>query len=333
MSFEDRSNLKGRKAQDAVRTKIKAAIGIDGPSGNGKTGLALLFAAGFAKNDFTKIHVTDSENNSALLYVGKTLSTGVKCGSFKHFPLTKDDGFSPFNYEYCREDAVKQQCEVAIMDSFTHAWQREGGVLDTVNKLAAKNGRDNKFNAWGDPNIVDGKNLIFSLVRDSRLHVIATVRVKEAYAMQTNDKGKAEVISLGEKQMQQEGLQYEFDLMLSMLEPGTADGKPPRVRVDKSRYDIFQKGQEYFVTKELIEALIQYLEEGADPAILEERMRKEMIESMRERVQNNRMLSTIFRNKYPKTETTTPSLDDLTLKQLREMNADFLAIEYDPAKR
>ena len=57
------------KLEDATRLQCKASIMIEGLSGKGKTGLALLIARGLA-SDWSKIVHTDTENKSARLFVG-----------------------------------------------------------------------------------------------------------------------------------------------------------------------------------------------------------------------------------------------------------------------
>jgi energy-coupling factor transporter ATP-binding protein EcfA2 len=316
-----RTTVQGKTAHIAERTKVKAAIGIDGLSGSGKTGLALLIASILADKDYHKIYAIDTENQSMKLYRGKKMHNGEVIGEFWHAPLTKEDGYSAFNYEYYRKDAYSKDCTVLIQDSYTHAWQRQGGILDEVNKLQAKDSKFNKYTAWGHPDIIDAKNLIFELVRDDKMHVISTIRVKEAYAMQTVD-GVTKVISLGEQQMQTDGLQYEFDLLLSMLSPGTTSGKPPKFVVDKSRYDIFEKDQIYDATPELLQSLKEYLETGIDIDELNEKTRKELAIGLKDRALGNKNLYQVFVNLYPNCK-----IADLNLKQLRELNSKFIEIE------
>lgn len=317
-----RVTIQGKQAQIAERTKVKAAIGIDGLSGSGKSGLALLIASHLADRDYNKIYAIDTENKSMLLYVNKQLHNGEKIKDFWHAPLTKEDGYSPFNYEYLQNEAIAKGCAVVIQDSYTHCWLRQGGVLDEVNKLQA-NPKYNKYTAWGHPDIVDAKNLIFELVRNDKIHVISTIRVKEAFAMQQGDNGKAEVVSLGEQEMQTDGLQYEFDLLLNMVTPGDLNGRPPRVKVMKSRYDILEKGVEYDVTKELLDSLKDYLDSGITIDELNERTRLELAKSISERANNNNLLKTVFINEFPKRKAI-----DLSLAELRQINAKFIELEY-----
>ena len=314
-------------AKKATRTKVKAAIGIDGLSGTGKTGLALLLAKYLADKQWDKIYDIDTENNSFSLYVGEKLNDGeiVPDDKIWHAQLNKSTGYSPFNYEYYADEAFEKGCLVRIQDSYTHMWQREGGVLDSVNKIQAEGNRkyNDSYRAWGHPDIVDAKNLIFDLIRDNRMHVISTIRIKDKTVMEQGDNGKSIIKKMGDKQMQSEGLIYEFDLMLRTVRAGNEDGTPPRVVVEKSRYSIFKVGEEYDITVEMIETLKDYLEKGINIDELNEKTRIEMAESLKERALADSDLKVILKNKYPDTK-----LADMDLETLRKVNSMFIDIEY-----
>ena len=55
------------KLKQAQRNQVKLRLGLSGPSGYGKTYSALLLAFGIT-NDWSKIAIIDTENNSASLY-------------------------------------------------------------------------------------------------------------------------------------------------------------------------------------------------------------------------------------------------------------------------
>lgn len=249
---------------EAKRFNVKASILIEGLTGTGKTGLALALAHGLAK-DWSKVGMTDSENRSANLYEGIMLNTGVKVEPFKKIDLLESDGYSPVNYMACIEALHKQAgCTVVISDSITHAWQRSGGVLDLVNQKE-QGSRGGKFSAWGDPEVVENKNALFEMLRNDKVHIISTVRVKERFGM-VNDEttNKTKVVSLGEQQQTQEGIKYEPDLVLHMVKPGSKNSHP-QAEIIKSRYPMFELGEVYEFTPELIESIRTFLEEGADP--------------------------------------------------------------------
>ena len=75
------------EVRTAKRKMAKLKIGLQGPSGSGKTYSALLLAFGIT-NDWSKIIVIDTENNSADLY--------SHLGGYK--VLTLDAPYSPERY-------------------------------------------------------------------------------------------------------------------------------------------------------------------------------------------------------------------------------------------
>ena len=299
-----------RKAQ---RYKVKASIMIEGLTGNGKTGLALCLAHALVGKDWAKVGMVDTENRSADLMVGQYLHIGEPCGEFLKVDLTAEDGFAPLNYKAAEQMLAEAGAECIIHDSSTHAWNREGGVLDLVNGVEEKS--NNKFAAWKDPNVVKNKDALFELLRSSNHHVITTVRVKEKFALQMDDNGRNKVQSLGEQQIQTEGLKYEPDLVLSMVEAGTTE-KAPLVRIIKSRYPMLARDEEYAFTPELIEQIRVFLEEGADPQELLLQQHREYEEAVKEYCAGNATRQNVWKmikeaNGFGETKITAIPLRDL----------------------
>lgn len=275
------SNTTGLNFRDATRQQAKASILLEGLTGTGKSGLALVLAKALADGDMQKVFAADTENKSLDLFEGIRFNTGDVCKAFKKVDLLSINGYSPSNYLYCKDMAVKSGAKVFINDSITHMWQREGGVLDIVEKVKQKN--PNGYTAWGDDSVVKEKNGIYETVRDNRVHVISTVRVKEKFdVVYDTETGKTKPVSIGEQAIQMPDLKYEPDLVLYMEHPGNADGTPPIATVIKSRYVIFKEGESYKFTEDLIKGLVSYLKEGADPAELLERQKAEILKDAKE---------------------------------------------------
>ena len=245
--------------RDATRQQAKASILIEGLSGRGKSGLALLLGYALSGKDWTKIFAVDTENKSLDLFEGINMSNGAKCEPFKKVDLLPAHGFAPSNYLLCKENAIAAGGEVIINDSITHMWQQEGGVLDLVSNIQMKDSkRYNNYTAWGAPEVKAEKQAIYNVVRDSRIHVISTVRVKEKFEINSDHT----LTSLGEQEQQMPDLKYEPDLVLHMLKAGAMNGTPPTAKVIKSRYAILQEGEVYQFTDAIIDSLIDYLHKG-----------------------------------------------------------------------
>ena len=262
------------------RQKVKASIMIEGLQGTGKSGLALALAKVLA-SDWNKIYAIDTENQSLDLFDTIKLNTGEVVKDFNKVDLTVDDGFAPSNYATLRDQAIEAGAEVIIMDSISHMWNRKGGLLDKVTEAQA-NGLDS-YRSWGTDENRKEKELIFDLVRSPKAHIITTVRDKEKFGMEFDEtRGKNKVVSLGEQQVQQEGLKYEPDLVLRMVSAGAPDGTAPVAEVLKSRYTILRVGEEYEFTAELLEQLRQYLAEGVDPEVILKAQKEEVMKAIKD---------------------------------------------------
>ena len=299
----------------AARQKLKASIMIEGLQGSGKSGLALLIAKALT-SDWDKIYAIDTENKSLDLFQGIKMNTGETFGDFNKVDLTMSDGYAPSNYLALRDAAISAGAEVIIMDSISHMWNRKGGLLDLVAEAQAS-GLDN-YRSWGTDKNRKEKELLSDLVRCSDAHIITTVRTKEKFGMEFDEtKGKNKVVSLGEQQVQQDGLKYEPDLVLRMVSPGNMDGTNPVVEVLKSRYAILRTGDEYEITAELLGQLRGYLEEGIDPEEIFKAQREEVIKQIKEYC-NNATRKSVWKS-LKESSGFDGKLEDMTLDLMKEL--------------
>jgi len=307
----------GKKFRTSTRMQAKASIMIEGLTGKGKSGLALAFARALASS-WNKIYAIDTENMALDLFVDIPMHTGEKFESINKVDLTAEDGYAPSNYKALRDEAIEAGAEVVIMDSYSHCWTRQGGVLDKVSKVETKG--SNNYTAWNDSEVSKEKNLIFELVRSSKAHIITTVRSKEKFALELNEaKGKNEVVSLGEQQIQQDGLKYEPDLVLRMVSAGNTKGKPPVALVIKSRYAILEEGIEYEFTDDLLKQVASYLAEGTSPEVLLEQQKQNYIDAIKEYCSGNKTRTSIWRNIKETAGYKDSKIDEIPLENLRPM--------------
>lgn len=176
-----------KKVQRKV-AKLRAAC--TGPSGSGKTLSSLYLAFGFT-NDWNKIALIDTEHGRAQFYANRS---DLGTGEFLYDELTPP--YSPERYiEKVKEAAsVVGPDGVIIVDSFSHAWDNEGGILDLKTQLE-KSQNKNSFTVWNEAGKIQN-NLVNTLLSVD-CHVIVTLRSKMAYAMEQNERGKMEPVKLG----------------------------------------------------------------------------------------------------------------------------------------
>lgn len=324
--------------EELQREQCKASIMIEGLTGKGKSGLALMLGvalAGGFKPDaniaecWKKVYAVDTENRSLNLFADINGSFGDKYGHPFVQQLTPEDGYLPSNYLAIRDAAVKRGGEVFIADSITHMWSAKGGVLDVVNTITAQNPKMDKYRVWGTPEVASEKQNLIDVLRDHRCHVITTVRVKEKFEMQWNsEKGRNDVVSMGEQQIQQADLKYEPDLVLHMERPGKVDGttvRHPVAKVIKSRYAILSEGDTYEFTPELCEQLRVYLSEGVDPETLLEMQRQEYIAAIKENLDTNPSAKAIWNVLKEDAGCKDTKLQDIQLNILKKLYSQVTA--------
>ncbi len=142
--------------------------------------------------------------------------------------------------------------------------------------------------------------------------------------MELNEQtGKYGVSSKGEQQMQQDGLKYEPDLVLAMVKPGSKDTHPV-VEVVKSRYPMFEVGEEVEVTPAILSELRSFLDEGADVEDLAERRRAEYEAEITARVTDNPGLKTLWKNLVENSEYKGMKVKEIPLEGLKILYAQLV---------
>jgi hypothetical protein len=186
--------------QKAVKQEAKLRLAIAGPSGSGKTYSALAIATHLGG----KIAVVDTEHGSASKYADK----------FNFDVVNMEPPFHPDRFAKFIREAQDAGYQTVILDSLTHAWNGTGGLLEVVDQIAQRSNSKNTFAAWKEGTPIYN-HLIDSIIQ-SNVHVIATMRSKQDYAMELDDRGKQKPVKIGMAPIQRDGFEYEFDVVLTM---------------------------------------------------------------------------------------------------------------------
>lgn len=193
----------------ARRSEAKARIAFSGPSGSGKTMSSLLVAYGLCK-DWNKIAIIDTENKSGELYANYN-QRGINIGEYNALTLTAP--FTPERYIEAIKTCEKAGMEVIIIDSLTHAWTGEGGLLDLQGKIV-DSGKANSYTAWRY--VTPKHNALVETILQSNCHIIATIRAKTEYIQTIGNNGKTEIKKVGLAPIQREGMEYEFTIFFDL---------------------------------------------------------------------------------------------------------------------
>lgn len=174
----------------ATRTAVKPLIGLFGKSGSGKTMSALLVARGLV-GPSGRIGLVDTENGRGSLFAD-LIPGGYNV-------LNLDAPFSPDRYVEAIEVA-EQEADVLVIDSMSHEWSGEGGILDwqeeELTRMAGEDWKKReacKMAAWIKPKQAH-KKMVMRLLRSS-LPLICCLRAEEKTHMEQKDGEKKKVIT------------------------------------------------------------------------------------------------------------------------------------------
>ena len=152
----------------AVRESVSLLIALAGASGSGKTFSALRLAKGMAPSG--KIAFIDTEARRGLHYAEQF--------DFLHADMRPP--FRPANFKEGIRAAEAAGAEVVIIDSFSHEYDGEGGIMDWADELQA--GGLKGPAAWKDPKAAHKKlmnallqcraSIIFCLRADEKIEIV-----------------------------------------------------------------------------------------------------------------------------------------------------------------
>ena len=215
------------KIEDAAREMAFIKILMSSPAGAGKTLGALLVGRGLCDN-WSEICLIDTEHRSGSLYVN-TKVEDTEIGKYKTIVL--DAPYTVERYLKAMEMAEKAGIKVLIIDSLTHAWSAEGGLLDLHTKVTAASKTGNSYTAWKDVTPLHAK--LIEKILTCSMHVILTVRSKTEYVMEQTGKGMVPK-KVGMGVVFRDGLEYETSITFEI------DQASHTAYVSKDRTRVFE---------------------------------------------------------------------------------------------
>jgi len=221
----------------AVRENVGLIIGLAGGTGSGKTYTAMRLAAGIAGD--RPFCVIDTEAGRAKHYADQF--------TFDHGDLAPP--FRPAAYTEAIQAADRAGYPVIVVDSMSHVWAGDGGVLDwQEEEFERMGGREAvKVASWIKPKVAH-KKMVQQLLQ-VRAHLILCFRAEEKIEIAKDDKGKTVIIPKqgptglhGWMPICEKAL--PFELTASFLLTADAPGVPQPIKLQEQHKALFPTGKE-----------------------------------------------------------------------------------------
>lgn len=222
----------------ATRKQAKLRLALSGPSGSGKTTGALMLAKGIGG----KIAVLDTERGSASLYADIV--------DFDVVELAPP--YTPERYIEVIRAAEQAGYTTLILDSITHEWNGQGGILEIVDNYAKAKLKGNTYMAWSEG--TPRHQSFIEAMLNSNCHIIATMRSKTVYETSQNERGKLTPQKIGTAPQQRDGMDYEFTAVLDI------DQSTHLAMASKDRTRLFADPQK--LTEDTGRKLLEWLNSG-----------------------------------------------------------------------
>lgn len=229
----------GYEFREARREAIDLLIGLSGGTGSGKTYTAMRLATGMCQAlGETHFAVIDTENGRARHYAD----------FFRFKDVQLRPPFSPASYTEAILAAAAAGFKVTLVDSMSHEWAGEGGVLEMQQAEHARlGGGDNtKLLSWVNPK-GEHKRMVQRLLQQ-RMHIILAHRADS----------KIEIAKEGNRTVvrEKEGLtgvdgwfpiaekNLAFELTVSLLLKQERPGVPVPIKLQEQHKHLFPLDQQ-----------------------------------------------------------------------------------------
>lgn len=254
------------QVKKAKRENIYVKIALMAPSGGGKTYGALRMSKGMAEE------IEKETGKKAKILMG---NTEAKRGYYyaDEFDYDIVDITAPHNpekYVELIEFAVQEGYDILIIDSSSHEWEGKGGCLELHQQAGGT------YQAWAK--VTPRHNKFINAIADSPIHIIATMRGKDQYEVNKDEKGKTAVQKLGVGSKQREGFEYEFSCTFLI------DQKTSMSEVQKDNTHLFDREGPVMLSEAHGRKIIQWANsgEGYTPPVRESEQIDEVDDTLKQ---------------------------------------------------
>ena len=184
----------------------------------------------------------DTENESGSLYVGKQIA-GVIVGEY--LTINLEAPYSAARYLEAIDLAEQAGVEYLVIDSLSHAWTGEGGLLDVQGNVAKRSG--NSYTAWRE--VTPLHNKLVDRILQCPMHVAVTLRTKTEYVIEDSGNGKKTPRKIGMAPVFRDGVEYEFTIFFELDQSHAAAATKDRTGLFDGQYFLIAPDTGASITK------------------------------------------------------------------------------------
>ncbi|BBK37737.1 hypothetical protein STAQ_28150 [Allostella sp. ATCC 35155] len=211
-----------------TRRGMKLMVSLYGLSETGKTMSALRLAAGI-EPDPQKRMLLDTEGGQR----GRAYTDHID-GGYLYAQLSRP--FTPERYIQALDEIEQAGVNVLVIDSISHAWFGEGGILDMVDEIPGDN-----FAKWKKPKRRLAK--MTQRLMGSDMHIILCARAKEPLIDGRDANGKPIKVRGPVVPIQERTLWYDLTIVAQMLGDGEFDITRPQGKCPGMLRPFFAEGK------------------------------------------------------------------------------------------
>lgn len=248
------------KVQEAVREKIAVKIALMGPSGSGKTYSALRLGTGMI--DQMKKEGTLGNTNGKILFANTEGPRGrYYAAEFKYDIVDLEPPYNPELFVDLIQYAVDEKYSVLIIDSSSAEWEGKGGCLELQQNAGGK------YQDW--KSVTPRHDKFVNAIEHSPIHIIASMKGKDTYEVDKDDRGKVSVKKLGVGAKQREGMEYSFTTTFML------DRDSHMAKCEKDNTHIFENEGSTILTEDFGERIIKWANSAEAENTLAEKFKED----------------------------------------------------------
>lgn len=231
----------------AVRENIFVKIALMSPSGGGKTFSALRLATGMV-DEMKKEDTLNGTNGKILLANTEGPRGRYYANEFQYDIVDLSDPYTPELFTELIKYAVEEKYSVLIIDSSSAEWEGKGGCLELQQQAGGK------YQDW--KYVTPRHDKFIDTMAYSPIHIIATMKGKDQYEVDKDERGRVSVKKLGVGASQRNGFEFYFTTTFNI------DRDSHMAKCEKDNTHIFERSGSTILDESYGEKIIQWANSG-----------------------------------------------------------------------